>query len=138
MIHRREMAANVCKRKGADPDTLETMMEDIEVLGHRQIVFKSDHENLVKEAARRADMKLENSPKHRSAANGMVEITEQRVFGRTTVFKDALEANIKQMIEPSTPVMTFMVNHAATIINRLSMDQDGKTQMGESTVPANA
>ena len=27
--------AHVCKRKGADPDILETMMEDIEVSGHR-------------------------------------------------------------------------------------------------------
>ena len=30
--------AHVCQRKGADPDNLATLMEDIEVLGHRQIV----------------------------------------------------------------------------------------------------
>ena len=65
--------ANVCKRKGADPDILKTLMEDIEVLGQRQIVFKSDQENLAKAvqrelAARRPEMKLENSPKYHSAA----------------------------------------------------------------------
>ena len=42
---------------------------------------------------------------------------------------DALEANIKQAIEPNTPVMTFMVTHAATIINGFSVDQDSKTPM---------
>ena len=44
--------AHVCKRKGADPDILDTLMEDIEVLGHRQIVFKSDQQNPVKAVQR--------------------------------------------------------------------------------------
>ena len=44
--------AHVCKRKGADPDIVKTLMEDIEELGHRQIVFKNDHENPVEAAAR--------------------------------------------------------------------------------------
>ena len=35
------------REKDHDPDILETLMEDIEVLGHRQIVFKSDQENPV-------------------------------------------------------------------------------------------
>ena len=34
--------ACVWEKKRADPDILETFMEDIEVLGHRQIMFKSD------------------------------------------------------------------------------------------------
>ena len=29
----------------------------------------------------------------------------------------------------SLPVMTFMVNHAATVINRIFVDQGGKTSM---------
>ena len=66
-------------------------------------------------------MKLVSSPKHHSAANGMVENAVQRVTGLTKVVKDALG--------PKTSVMTFMVNHAATIINRFSVDQDGKTPM---------
>ena len=53
----------------------------------------------------------------------------QRVIGWTRVLKDALEANIKQAMEPNTPVMSFMVNHAATIIMRFSVGQDGKTPM---------
>ena len=43
--------AHVCKRKGADPDILETLMKDIEVLGHRQIEFQSGQES------RRPEMK---------------------------------------------------------------------------------
>ena len=43
-------------------------------------------------------------------------------LGVDQVLKDALEANIKQAIEPNPLVMTFMVNHAATIINRFAVD----------------
>ena len=98
------------------------------MVGHRQIVFNSDQENPVKAVqreltARRPEMKLENCPKYHSAANGMVENAVQRVIGLIRVLKDALEANIKQAIEPKTPVTTFMVNRAATIVKRFSVDQ---------------
>ena len=63
-------------------------------------------------AARRPEMKLENSPKYHPVANGMVENAAQRVIGMSRVLKDALKANIKQAVEPDTQVMTFMVNHA--------------------------
>ena len=53
----------------------------------------------------------------------------QHVIGFTRSLTDALEANIRQAIEPNMPVMTFMVNHAATIINRFSVDQDGRIPM---------
>ena len=126
--------AHVCRKKGSDADVLETMMADIEVLGHRQIVFKSDQETSITAlqrelAARRLEMRLENSPNYHSVANGRVENAVQRVIGFTRSLTDALEANIRQAIEPNMPVMTFMVNHAATIINRFSVDQDGRTPM---------
>ena len=91
--------ANVVRRKGPDPDVIEQVMSDIEVLGHRQIIFKSDQENPAKAlqreiAARRPEMKLENSPKYHSAANGAVENAVQRVIGLVRVLKDALGANL--------------------------------------------
>ena len=59
------VSAHVRKRKGAELDILETLMEDTEVLGQRQAVFKSDQENPVEAikrelAARRPVMTLEN------------------------------------------------------------------------------
>ena len=124
--------AHVVKRKGADPDVIEMVISDLEVLGHRQIVFKSDQENPVKAvqrelAARRPEMKLENSPKYHSQANGAVENAIQRVIGLTRVLKDALEANIGEGIEPNMAIMSYMVTHAATLINRFSVDVDGRT-----------
>ena len=96
---------HACRRKGADPDILDKLIEDIEVLGHKQIVFKSDQENPVQSelAPLRQEMQLENSLKYHSAANDSVENTVQRVVGLTRVLQDALEANIKQTVEPNTP-----------------------------------
>ena len=124
--------AHVVKRKGADPEVLEMILADIEVLGHRRIIFKSDQENPAKAlqrelAARRPEMKLENSPKYHSSANGAVENAIQRVIGLTRVMKDALESNLGKPVEPNMPIMAFMVNHAATIISRFSVDPDGRT-----------
>ena len=45
-------------------------------------------------------MKLENSVKYHSAANGMVENAVQRVTVLTRVLKDTMEAKIKQATEP--------------------------------------
>ena len=44
--------ARVYMRRGVEPDVLETLMEYIEVSGHRQIVFKSDQKNPVKAVQR--------------------------------------------------------------------------------------
>ena len=54
------------------------------------------------------------------------------MVGLTRVRMDALEANIRQATEPTTPVMTFRVNHAATINTRFSVDQNGKTPMAKA------
>ena len=75
-------------RKRVEPDVLETLMEYIEVSGHKQIVFKSDQQNPVNSvqrelAVRRPEMKLENNPRYHSAADGMVENAVQRVMRLT-------------------------------------------------------
>ena len=49
------------------------------------------------------------------------------MIGPTKVLKGWLKANIKEEIRPNTPEMTLTVGHAATVINRISVDQDGKT-----------
>ena len=66
----------MCRRKGVGADILETLIENIKILGHRRIVFKGDQESSTSAtqqevAARRPTMQLENSTKYHSAADGM-------------------------------------------------------------------
>ena len=58
-----------------------------------------------------------NPAEYHSAANWLMETAVQRAVGLTRVLEDVLETNKKPTIEPNMPIMTFMVNHAATIIN---------------------
>ena len=79
--------AHVCQKKRSVPTSL---MGNLVVVCHRQVVFKRDQENPVKAAqrkfaARRPEMKLDNSTKYHSAANGMVANAVQGVFSMTRV-----------------------------------------------------
>ena len=129
-------------------------MEDIKVLGPRSVVFKSERKHPVKVqselVARRPEVRMDSSPTYQSVALGKVENALQRVIRLTGCAVGRSEA--KQAMEPNTRVMTFVVNQAATITNRFSVHQDGKTPMkkargttanremaevrGENTVPA--
>ena len=108
---------HACERKGADSDTVESLMEDIKVLGHRHIVFCSDQDNPVK--AERDEIgeepKVSVSSKSYGGERAARDSVDQGADGRTGV-----EANIKQPVDSNAPAITFRVNHAATFINRFS------------------
>ena len=84
--------AHVCKRTGAGPDILETLMEDIDVLGHRQIVFKSDQGNPVtavqrsrasttgNEVGKRSKVPLDS--KRHCGERGIHEVARGHTMGR--------------------------------------------------------
>ena len=76
--------ARVCIRKGADPDTMETLMEYTKVLGHRQIVFKSDQENPVK-AVQRA---CSSATRDESGEEPKVSFSSKRHGGKRSAARD--------------------------------------------------
>ena len=92
--------AHVCKRKGGDPDIFATLVEDIEVLGHRQIVR-------VQERPRGSTQGGKRHGGQRSAARDRFDHGAE---GRTGGQHQALKKKAYFL------VMTFMVNHAATWI----------------------
>ena len=102
--------AHVCKRNGADPDILETLMEDIE---RPRESSQGSSERACSSATRDETGK---QPK--------VSFSSKRHGG----LKDALEANTKQAAGPEHH-SDANTNHAATIINIFSVNQDGKTPM---------
>ena len=108
---------HACERKGADSDTVESLMEDIKVLGRRHIVFCSDQDNPVK--AERNEIgeepKVSVSSKRSGGERAARDWVDQGADGRTGV-----EANFKQLVDSNAPAMTFRVNHAATFVNRFS------------------
>ena len=109
---------------------VETLME-----GSRRGGHGSDLENPVQAVKRRACLQLDSQhevlkrPKVPFGSKRHGGTRELRMIVLTRVPKDTPEANVMQMIEPNTLIITFMVNHTATTINRFCVDQDGKTLM---------
>ena len=68
---------------------------------------------------------MEESPVHDSASNGAVENTIQQVQGQFRAMKDSLEARISARIPEDSPIVPWLVMHAAQTINRYHINADG-------------
>ena len=125
--------ARVVPRKGAHPYAVKCLASDIGRLGHQTLVMKSDDEpsiKALKEAARSERPErviMEESPVHDSASNGAVENTIQQVQGQFRTMKDSLESRIGARILEDSPIVPWLVMHAAQTINRYHVNADGCT-----------
>jgi hypothetical protein len=70
---------------------------------------------------------VENSPVGASASNGMVERAIQSVQGQVRVLKLAAEKRWGVEIPHRHPVVPWMVEYAAFLLNRFEVGHDGKT-----------
>ena len=125
--------ARVVPRKGPHPYAVKRLANDIGLLGHSELVLKSDGEPAIvalKEAAKRERHErivLEEPPVHESQSNGAAENAILQVQGQFRVIKDALESRIGVRITGEATCVPWMVSHAAALINRYHVGLDGKT-----------
>jgi hypothetical protein len=101
------------------------------------IITKSDREVavafLVKDSVlERGDEKgcrtiVEETPVGSSGNSGVVEKAVQSIEGRIRVMKLALEDRIGHEIKAEATIITFIVEYAAYLMNRLEVGEDGKT-----------
>ena len=62
-----------------------------------------------------------------SASNGRAERTVQAVEDMLRTLKSALEARLRVRVPSTHPIMRWLVEHVATILNRYSVNKDGAT-----------
>ena len=109
------------------------MASDLGVLGYKRLVLKSDGEPAVQalkeavKAERHEEIVLESSPVGESQSNGGAECAVQLVQGQFRAMKDSLEARIGTRIAEDSPVVPWLIMHAARTMNRYSVGADGKT-----------
>ena len=72
-------------------------------------------------------MIFENSPVADSQGNGLVERAIQSSEGMVRVLRSQLEERWGVKISSTHPVLTWMVGHAAVLLNRFEVARDGKT-----------
>ena len=128
--------SHVVPVKGANQEWVaEQLVRDLLKVGHHgDLILKSDQEpavvDLLREVARLRGTKrtiLEQSAVGDSKANGMIERAIQSVEKLLRVHKLALETRIGCKLPVSHPIFTWLVEHAADLLNRFAVGADGKT-----------
>ena len=127
------VTARVVKAKGKDPWAIGRLKYDIELLGYKKIVLRSDGEPAIvalKEAVRReteVEIVMETTPVDDHQANGVVESAVRQVQGQFRAMKDALDSRYKTRVGGDHPAIPWLVTHAASVITRMRKDSEGFT-----------
>ena len=128
------MFAHIVPHKGSQRHwyQVSAMMRDLEFTGYTRIVMKADQESAitdliqnVKDGQSKIEIMLEHSPVGDSQANGDAERAVQSVQGIARTLKEALEISIAAEVPVAHDVMTWLVEHAAIILNLFKRSHGG-------------
>ena len=129
-------SAHVCQQKGNVEWVAERICQDLDNIGHPRVSLKSDQEpalvDLVSEVKNKRDKLkketiLENSKIYDSQSNGTAERAVQAIECIVRTHKLALEKKLQKRVPSTHPVMTWLVEHAADILNKFQVGVDGRT-----------
>ena len=140
----RNLFAAVVSEKGIGDELATKQFADfLRENGVSHLVYKSDQERSIKTfidetlkiagiAATEDDEAFqcavpEYSAVGESASNGRAERAVQQIEDQARTLKSALESRIGARIGSTHPVMAWLVRHCAIILNRFSVNPDGKT-----------
>ena len=129
--------AHAVPHKGTDhPEVnlvVRAVVRDLYSLGYKKILIKDDQEAALVaflQFVRRAlacEIIFEMSPVGEAESHGAIERAVQTVQEFCRTLRDALEARLGSKLAADSPVMTWLVTHAAAMHRRYSISADGRT-----------
>ena len=129
--------AHVVTQNGNIDWVAEKLCEDIENFGHSgKVVLKSDQENALvdllgevklKRSQKNQETLCENSKIYDSQTNGVSERAVQSIECITRTHKLALERKLRKRIPCDHPIMSWLVEHGADLLNKYQVGKDGRT-----------
>ena len=130
----RMLFAHVVPKKGfTHGHGAEEMIKDIKKLWYSEIILKCDGEPALKSVQEEVKRRrpeptiLENSPVGDSRSNGAAERAVQAVGEQVRVLRRGLEQRLGVKLSGKHPVMAWLVEHAADLISRFQVGDDGRT-----------
>ena len=102
-------------------------------LGYTKVILKSDQEPSIVALGRavkaqwEGEIMLEYSPKGESKSNGEAERAVQSVHGLARTVKDFLEEKLQISLEPTWPILAWLIEYSATLQNIFQIGSDGMT-----------
>ena len=134
----RSVWAYAVEHKGSSEAwVVDQIAEDLETIGLRndRIIIKSDQETSANDIAREVSKcrattygtALENSAVGDSNSNGTVERAIQDVEGQCRTMRSALEERLAVPVKIDSPVVPWLIRHAAVLITRCRVRPSGRT-----------
>ena len=119
----------------------QALCRDLKFLGYPSLVIKSDQEPSIKAvadavknafASSNVRVQLENSPKgdHHGKSNGEAEAAVEITQGLCRTYKDACEIGMGEIIDPKSPMLAWLIEHAGNMYTLYAHDdtmKDGLT-----------
>ena len=114
------------------------LARDIRFLGYPSVVLKSDQERSIRAVAEAVKnsfaaregvrVQLENSPKgdDHGKSNGEAEAAVEITQGLCRTYKDACEKGLGERIDPKSPLLGWLVEHAGSMYTLFSHDETMK------------
>ena len=114
------------------------LVRDIKFLGYPSVVIKSDQEPAIKALAEAVKnsfaakggvrVQLENSPKgdDHGKSNGEAEAAVEITQGLCRTYKDACEKGLGVLIDPKSPLLGWLVEHAGSMYTLYAHDEASK------------
>ena len=133
--------AHVVPQKGVDVEhyAVDVLMRDVAWLGYTHISLRSDNEKAILKLLQHAltearyqvhdlEQVLEEHPNtYDSSGNGQIEATVKQLAGILRTNKLDLEQRLSKIVPLQSPVIPWLVEYAAFIINIRVKGEDGKT-----------
>ena len=136
--------ASVCDVKGPEDSVTDRLAEFLKDSGVTKLVYKSDQEPAIRAMLEKAlnsigrtgdprsndeiiQLVPESSAVGESPSNGKAERAVQSIEDMTRTYLSALEGRIRAKIPTQHPVMRWLVEHAASMLNRFSTNPSGQS-----------
>ena len=121
--------------QGPNEYAIEAIKEDIESLGIKRFIFKSDQEPAILALKERVTEALgkkyevipEESPVGDHQANGEIENAIKELEKQIRVLKLALEQKMQLVLQDDHPLMSWIPQHAGFLLSRFQVAANGKT-----------
>ena len=116
-----------------DPYAVEYFSSFLQGLGYKKIINKSDGEHsivaLKEKAAKEAGIESisKEAPRGDHQANGMIEAAVREIKAQVRVMKSSLEEKLQMKLGDKHPLLAWLPRHAADLISRYKVGQDGRT-----------
>ena len=125
--------AHACPCKGAHEAVVSKVIEDLNSLGYRRVLVRTDGEPAIVDLWKKIKeqwwgeiVKVESMAGDHDS-NGDAEQAVQKVEDEVRTWLDATNDSIKDRIPPHHPILAWMVEHAMSIYRRTYVGTDGKT-----------